>query len=115
MRTGVTGAFCSTSYSFLVICFCFLQSFVFSCEFSTVSKEGSAISKVFYSVCTSRYYCMDDKVCVCNACTIEGGHLGHTIKTLKNTMKDLKVSCSSSLWVLHQLEKSLLPMLRDCI
>ncbi|XP_060886780.1 E3 ubiquitin/ISG15 ligase TRIM25 isoform X1 [Labrus mixtus] len=37
-----------------------------------------------------RYYCMDDKVCVCNACTIEGGHLGHTIKTLKNTMKDLK-------------------------
>ena len=39
----------------------------------------------------SRYYCMDDKVCVCNACTIEGGHLGHTIKTLKNTMKDLKV------------------------
>lgn len=39
----------------------------------------------------SRYYCMDDKTCVCNACTIEGGHSGHTIKTLKNTMKDLKV------------------------
>uniref|UniRef100_A0A3Q3XK79 Uncharacterized protein n=1 Tax=Mola mola TaxID=94237 RepID=A0A3Q3XK79_MOLML len=38
-----------------------------------------------------RYYCMDDKVCVCNACTIEGGHSGHTIKTLRNTMKDLKV------------------------
>ncbi|KAM4537351.1 E3 ubiquitin/ISG15 ligase TRIM25 isoform 1-T2 [Odontesthes bonariensis] len=37
-----------------------------------------------------RYYCMDDKMCVCNACTIEGGHAGHTIKTLKNTMKDLK-------------------------
>ncbi|CAB1345502.1 unnamed protein product, partial [Coregonus sp. 'balchen'] len=37
-----------------------------------------------------RYYCMDDRVCVCNACTIEGGHAGHTIKTLKNTMKDLK-------------------------
>ncbi|XP_068443803.1 E3 ubiquitin/ISG15 ligase TRIM25 [Clinocottus analis] len=37
-----------------------------------------------------RYYCMDDKMCVCNACTIEGGHSGHTIKTLKNTMKDLK-------------------------
>ncbi|XP_038586603.1 E3 ubiquitin/ISG15 ligase TRIM25-like isoform X1 [Micropterus salmoides] len=43
-----------------------------------------------------RYYCMDDKVCVCNACTIEGGHSGHTIKTLKNTMKDLKVSGPSS-------------------
>ncbi|KAJ8007631.1 hypothetical protein DPEC_G00096180 [Dallia pectoralis] len=37
-----------------------------------------------------RYYCMEDKVCICNACTIEGGHGGHTIKTLKNTMKDLK-------------------------
>uniref|UniRef100_A0A3P8R121 E3 ubiquitin/ISG15 ligase TRIM25-like n=1 Tax=Astatotilapia calliptera TaxID=8154 RepID=A0A3P8R121_ASTCA len=37
-----------------------------------------------------RYYCIDDKICVCNACTIEGGHSGHTIKTLKNTMKDLK-------------------------
>ena len=34
---------------------------------------------------------MDDKVCVCNACTIEGGHFGHTIKTLRNAMKDLKV------------------------
>lgn len=40
----------------------------------------------------SRYYCMDDKVCVCNACTIEGEHSGHTMKTLKNTMKDLKVN-----------------------
>lgn len=30
-------------------------------------------------------------MCVCNACTIEGGHSGHTIKTLRNTMKDLKV------------------------
>ncbi|XP_058482050.1 E3 ubiquitin/ISG15 ligase TRIM25 isoform X1 [Solea solea] len=37
-----------------------------------------------------RYYCMDCKVCVCNACTIEGDHSGHTMKTLKNTMKDLK-------------------------
>ncbi|KAF3837299.1 hypothetical protein F7725_004763, partial [Dissostichus mawsoni] len=37
-----------------------------------------------------KYYCMDDKMCVCNACTIEGGHSGHKIKTLKNTMKDLK-------------------------
>lgn len=34
---------------------------------------------------------MDDKACVCTACTIEGEHAGHTIKTLKNTMKDLKV------------------------
>ncbi|KAM6949162.1 E3 ubiquitin/ISG15 ligase TRIM25 [Aplochiton taeniatus] len=37
-----------------------------------------------------RYYCLEDKVCVCNACTIEGGHSGHTIKTLKNSMKDLR-------------------------
>ncbi|KAM3590715.1 uncharacterized protein V6R79_014990 [Siganus canaliculatus] len=37
-----------------------------------------------------RYYCTDDKVFMCNACTIEGAHLGHSIKTLKNTMKDLK-------------------------
>ncbi|XP_041842429.1 E3 ubiquitin/ISG15 ligase TRIM25 [Melanotaenia boesemani] len=45
-----------------------------------------------------RYYCMDDKMCVCNACTIEGGHAGHTIKTLKNTMKDLKGSLDKQLY-----------------
>ncbi|XP_073331479.1 E3 ubiquitin/ISG15 ligase TRIM25 isoform X2 [Pagrus major] len=45
-----------------------------------------------------RYYCMDDKVCVCNACTIEGGHLGHTIKTLRNTMKDLKGTLDKQLY-----------------
>ncbi|KAK9521866.1 hypothetical protein VZT92_019842 [Zoarces viviparus] len=45
-----------------------------------------------------RYYCMDDKICVCNACTIEGGHSGHTIKTLKNTMKDLKGSLDKKLY-----------------
>ncbi|XP_034532531.1 E3 ubiquitin/ISG15 ligase TRIM25 isoform X2 [Notolabrus celidotus] len=45
-----------------------------------------------------RYYCMDDKMCVCNACTIEGGHLGHTIKTLKNTMKDLKGTLDKQLY-----------------
>ncbi|XP_054457532.1 E3 ubiquitin/ISG15 ligase TRIM25 isoform X2 [Anoplopoma fimbria] len=45
-----------------------------------------------------RYYCMDDKMCVCNACTIEGGHSGHTIKTLKNTMKDLKGSLDKQLY-----------------
>lgn len=45
-----------------------------------------------------RYYCMDDKVYVCNACTIEGGHSGHTIKTLKNTMKDLKVSLDKQMY-----------------
>ncbi|XP_070786287.1 E3 ubiquitin/ISG15 ligase TRIM25 [Enoplosus armatus] len=45
-----------------------------------------------------RYYCMDDKVCVCNACTIEGGHSGHTIKTLKNTMKDLKGTLDKQLY-----------------
>nr|XP_046237129.1 E3 ubiquitin/ISG15 ligase TRIM25 [Scatophagus argus]XP_046237130.1 E3 ubiquitin/ISG15 ligase TRIM25 [Scatophagus argus]XP_046237131.1 E3 ubiquitin/ISG15 ligase TRIM25 [Scatophagus argus]XP_046237132.1 E3 ubiquitin/ISG15 ligase TRIM25 [Scatophagus argus]XP_046237133.1 E3 ubiquitin/ISG15 ligase TRIM25 [Scatophagus argus]XP_046237134.1 E3 ubiquitin/ISG15 ligase TRIM25 [Scatophagus argus] len=45
-----------------------------------------------------RYYCMDDKVCVCNACTIEGGHLGHTIKTLRNTMKDLKATLDKQLY-----------------
>ncbi|XP_072314961.1 E3 ubiquitin/ISG15 ligase TRIM25 [Eucyclogobius newberryi] len=45
-----------------------------------------------------RYYCMNDKVCVCNACTIEGGHSGHTIKTLKNTMKDLKVSLDKQMY-----------------
>ncbi|XP_054621539.1 E3 ubiquitin/ISG15 ligase TRIM25 [Dunckerocampus dactyliophorus] len=39
-----------------------------------------------------KYYCLDDKVCVCNACTVEGRHLGHTVKTLKNTMKDLKMA-----------------------
>ncbi|XP_028993665.1 E3 ubiquitin/ISG15 ligase TRIM25 [Betta splendens] len=45
-----------------------------------------------------RYYCMDDKVCVCNACTIEGEHSGHTMKTLKNTMKDLKVTLDKQLY-----------------
>ncbi|XP_067117712.1 E3 ubiquitin/ISG15 ligase TRIM25 [Osmerus mordax] len=51
-----------------------------------------------------RYYCMDDKVCVCNACTIEGHHSGHTIKTLKNTMKDLKGSLERQL---HKVERKL--------
>ncbi|XP_067381579.1 E3 ubiquitin/ISG15 ligase TRIM25-like isoform X1 [Channa argus] len=45
-----------------------------------------------------RYYCMDDKVCVCNACTIEGEHSGHTMKTLKNAMKDLKVTLDKQLY-----------------
>lgn len=42
---------------------------------------------------------MDDKMCVCNACTIEGGHSGHTIKTLKNTMKDQKVPTEPSSFI----------------
>ncbi|XP_022078037.1 E3 ubiquitin/ISG15 ligase TRIM25 [Acanthochromis polyacanthus] len=45
-----------------------------------------------------RYYCMDDKMCVCNACTIEGLHSGHTIKTLKNTMKDLKETLDKQMY-----------------
>ncbi|XP_035004063.2 E3 ubiquitin/ISG15 ligase TRIM25 [Hippoglossus stenolepis] len=45
-----------------------------------------------------RYYCMDDKLCVCNACTIEGEHSGHTMKTLKNTMKDLKGTLDKQLY-----------------
>ncbi|XP_026154999.1 E3 ubiquitin/ISG15 ligase TRIM25 isoform X2 [Mastacembelus armatus] len=45
-----------------------------------------------------RYYCMDDKVYVCNACTIEGEHSGHTMKTLKNTMKDLKGTLDKQLY-----------------
>ncbi|TNN49882.1 E3 ubiquitin/ISG15 ligase TRIM25 [Liparis tanakae] len=49
-----------------------------------------------------RYYCMEDKTCVCNACTIEGGHYGHTIKTLRNTMKDLKGSLEKQL---HKVER----------
>uniref|UniRef100_A0A9J8D6L4 E3 ubiquitin/ISG15 ligase TRIM25-like n=1 Tax=Cyprinus carpio carpio TaxID=630221 RepID=A0A9J8D6L4_CYPCA len=37
-----------------------------------------------------RYYCLDERLFLCNACTIEGTHSGHAIKTLKNTMKDFK-------------------------
>ncbi|XP_056156848.1 E3 ubiquitin/ISG15 ligase TRIM25 [Lampris incognitus] len=50
-----------------------------------------------------RYYCMDEKVCVCNACTIEGGHSGHTIKTLKNTMKDFKGVLDKQLYRLERM------------
>ncbi|KAJ8261574.1 hypothetical protein GJAV_G00155880 [Gymnothorax javanicus] len=39
-----------------------------------------------------RYYCRDEDMFVCNACTIEGRHAGHTIHTLKNTVRDLKES-----------------------
>ncbi|XP_033961398.1 E3 ubiquitin/ISG15 ligase TRIM25 [Pseudochaenichthys georgianus] len=49
-----------------------------------------------------RYYCMDDKMCVCNACTIEGGHSGHKIKTLKNTMKDFKGTLDKQM---HRVER----------
>lgn len=38
-----------------------------------------------------RYYCVDERLFLCNACTIEGTHSGHLIKTLKNAMKDFKV------------------------
>nr|XP_055076627.1 E3 ubiquitin/ISG15 ligase TRIM25 isoform X1 [Misgurnus anguillicaudatus] len=38
-----------------------------------------------------KYYCVDERLFLCNACTIEGTHNGHIIKTLKNTMRDLKV------------------------
>ncbi|XP_051555436.1 E3 ubiquitin/ISG15 ligase TRIM25-like isoform X2 [Myxocyprinus asiaticus] len=37
-----------------------------------------------------RYYCLDERLFLCNACTIEGTHDRHSIKTLKNAMKDLK-------------------------
>ncbi|XP_026070567.1 E3 ubiquitin/ISG15 ligase TRIM25-like isoform X1 [Carassius auratus] len=37
-----------------------------------------------------RYYCLDERLFLCNACTIEGTHSGHAIKTLKNAMKDFK-------------------------
>ncbi|KAL6118375.1 uncharacterized protein ACO6RY_03186 [Pungitius sinensis] len=49
-----------------------------------------------------RYYCLDDKMCVCNACNIEGGHSGHTVKTLKNTMKDLKGSLDKQLYSIER-------------
>lgn len=39
-----------------------------------------------------RYYCREDRSFLCNACTIEGGHSGHNVKTLKNTMKHFKVT-----------------------
>ncbi|XP_026798675.3 E3 ubiquitin/ISG15 ligase TRIM25 isoform X2 [Pangasianodon hypophthalmus] len=44
-----------------------------------------------------RYYCMDERKFLCNACTIEGGHSKHAIKTLKNTMKDLRASLETQL------------------
>ncbi|KAL6466689.1 hypothetical protein MHYP_G00244930 [Metynnis hypsauchen] len=44
-----------------------------------------------------RYYCMDERTFLCNACTIEGGHSGHSIKTLKNTMKDMRASLDMEL------------------
>ncbi|XP_026990834.2 E3 ubiquitin/ISG15 ligase TRIM25-like isoform X1 [Tachysurus fulvidraco] len=44
-----------------------------------------------------RYYCMDDRKFLCNACTIEGKHNSHAIRTLKNTMKDLRGSLDTQL------------------
>ncbi|XP_029958565.1 E3 ubiquitin-protein ligase TRIM11-like, partial [Salarias fasciatus] len=49
-----------------------------------------------------RYYCMDDKMFVCNACTFEGQHDGHAVKTLSNTMKDLKASLDEQLYKLER-------------
>nr|XP_040038400.1 E3 ubiquitin/ISG15 ligase TRIM25 isoform X2 [Gasterosteus aculeatus aculeatus] len=49
-----------------------------------------------------RYYCLDDRVCVCNACNIEGQHSGHTIKTLKNTVKDIKGSLDKQLYSIER-------------
>ncbi|KAI4881577.1 hypothetical protein NFI96_033256 [Prochilodus magdalenae] len=44
-----------------------------------------------------RYYCVDERTFLCNACTIEGGHSGHSIKTLKNTMRDMRASLDMQL------------------
>ncbi|XP_061777218.1 E3 ubiquitin/ISG15 ligase TRIM25 isoform X2 [Nerophis ophidion] len=44
-----------------------------------------------------RYYCVDDKVFVCNSCTIEGRHQEHAVRTMKNTMKDMKESLHKQL------------------
>lgn len=44
-----------------------------------------------------RYYCVEEHVCLCSSCIIVGKHNGHTIKTLKDTMKDMKVRPGYSL------------------
>lgn len=46
-----------------------------------------------------RYYCVEEHVCLCSSCIIVGEHNGHTIKTLKDTMKDMKVRPEYSLWL----------------
>ncbi|XP_048092461.1 E3 ubiquitin-protein ligase TRIM8 isoform X3 [Alosa alosa] len=44
-----------------------------------------------------RYYCMEEHVCLCSSCIIIGEHSGHTIKTLKDAMKDMKFSLQKQL------------------
>ncbi|XP_012692844.2 E3 ubiquitin-protein ligase TRIM47 [Clupea harengus] len=44
-----------------------------------------------------RYYCVEEQVCLCSSCIIVGEHSGHTIKTLKDTMKDMKFSLQKQL------------------
>ncbi|XP_056133581.1 E3 ubiquitin/ISG15 ligase TRIM25-like, partial [Lampris incognitus] len=60
-----------------------------------------------------RYYCMDEKVCICNACTIEGDHSGHTIKTLKNTMKEFKGVLDKQIYWLERLYSIVEKMLHE--
>uniref|UniRef100_A0A8B9JTP0 Tripartite motif containing 110 n=1 Tax=Astyanax mexicanus TaxID=7994 RepID=A0A8B9JTP0_ASTMX len=49
-----------------------------------------------------RYYCLDEGSFLCNACTIEGGHSGHSIKTLKNAMRDMRVGC-----IIHKSDRKI--------
>ncbi|XP_062372893.1 E3 ubiquitin-protein ligase TRIM47 [Sardina pilchardus] len=44
-----------------------------------------------------RYYCMEEHVCLCSSCIVVGEHSGHTIKTLKDTVKDMKFTLQKQL------------------
>lgn len=39
-----------------------------------------------------RYYCVDERVYVCGDCLLEGGHVQHKVKALRQVEEDLKVS-----------------------
>ncbi|XP_006628585.2 tripartite motif-containing protein 16-like [Lepisosteus oculatus] len=40
---------------------------------------------------TLKYYCFEDKTCMCVSCTVEGEHRNHNVKSLKKTRDELKV------------------------
>ncbi|XP_041083498.1 E3 ubiquitin/ISG15 ligase TRIM25-like [Polyodon spathula] len=42
-----------------------------------------------------KYYCFEDKSCICVSCTIEGEHKNHNVKSFKTTHSELRIGLES--------------------
>ncbi|MBN3311262.1 TRI25 ligase, partial [Amia calva] len=63
---------------------------------------------------TFKYYCLDERVYLCNACTVEGNHAGHNVKTMTNVMKDLQVTLQTQMRKADKKESKIEKSLSGC-